>query len=495
MSNTKPVANSLLSLQQPIRRGLICGYTHAPGALKKEDVMLMQCIRSSAVAPAVEMLERRTFLSADIVLEWNNHAIETVRADRTHGGPTWASRNFAIVQAAVFDTVAAIDHSYSPLLVHQDAAKGASMDAAVASAAAEALIRLYPLQAKDIKHDLKKSLAAIKDGKAEKAGEEIGQSVADAIVDLRAGDGSDASITYTPDGQPGHWSADPMNPTQTALGVGWGSVTPFFMTGGAQFRPPHPPAMTSSDYTEAFNEVKSLGELHSATRTAAQTEAGIFWAYDRASMGTPVAIYNQVVQTLSKQKHLSEAETAKLLALVNVAMADSGIAAWDCKYTDNFWRPITAIRNADLDGNPDTTADPGWTPLGAPGGGEIPDFTPPFPAYVSGHSTFGAATFQILANYFGTDNISFDVKSDELPGVTHHFNHFSDAATENGRSRIYLGIHWKFDDQFGQQTGRAIANFVFGKVASSTSLAMASGKSADLFSSTRFGSWNDLLDA
>jgi hypothetical protein len=415
-----------------------------------------------SVGISIEILENRTMLSADMVLLWHQHVMEAIRADRTYGGPTWASRNFAIVQAAVFDATQAIDHSYTPIFVDADARRDTSMDAAVASAAAEALSQLYPLQADHIRDELKDSLAQIPNGKAQNNGVKLGRAIADEITAIRAGDGSDAPSTYTPTNQPGHWQPDPLNPTQTALGANWGGVTPFVMDNGAQFRPPPPPALTSGAYTAAFKEVKSIGDLNSTTRTPEQTMIGHFWAYDRASMGTPLVLYNQILDSIATQKHLSEVETAHLLALADVAQGDAGIAAWDCKYINDFWRPITAIRNADSDGNPATVADPNWRPLGAPGNGEVPDFTPPFPAYISGHSTFGAATFEVLQSYFGTDKFSFDVHSDELPGVVRHFTRFSDAAKENGQSRIYLGIHWQFDNQYGLETGKKVADFVVG---------------------------------
>jgi hypothetical protein len=259
-----------------------------------------------------------------------------------------------------------------------------------------------------------------------------------------------------------------LNPGQNALGAGWGKVSTFALESGDQFLPPHPPAMTSADYTASFNEVKSLGEKHSVTRTADQTQIGIFWAYDRPGTGTPPSLYNQIVQTIAEQEGNTVEENARLFALVNIAQADAGIASWDCKYKDDFWRPITAIRRGADDGNPDTIGDPTWEPLGAPGNGTtISDFTPPFPAYVSGHATFGAATFQVLSQFYGTDTMSFTLTSDELPGVTRSFTSFSQAAAENARSRIYLGIHWNFDDTEGRALGAKVGDWVFDHVAQS----------------------------
>jgi len=192
-------------------------------------------------------------------------------------------------------------------------------------------------------------------------------------------------------------------------------------------------------------------------------------------MGAPPALYNQLVQTIAKQKHNTTVENARLFALANVAMADAGIAAWDCKFVDNLWRPVTAIHAAATDGNPDTIADPTWEPLGAPGGGVVPNFTPPFPAYVSGHATFGAAVCEVLKDFYHTDNIHFTLASDELPGVMRSFNSFTRAAAENGVSRIYLGIHWQFDNTEGQTLGRQIADFVFAHTLASNRPGHANG--------------------
>jgi hypothetical protein len=246
-----------------------------------------------------------------------------------------------------------------------------------------------------------------------------------------------------------------------------------------QFRSPPPPALGSAAYAAAFAEVAMLGGDGKTTptlRTEQQTLTGLFWGYDGSpGLGTPPREYNQIARIVSEQQHNDVFDNARLFALVNLAMGDAGIQCWDTKYVYDFWRPVVAIRAANTDGNPLTTRMVDWTPLGAPRSnapGET-NFTPPFPAYTSGHATFGAALFRTLADFYGRDDITFSFTSDECNGVTKDqdgsvrpvvtrtFPSFSAAADQNGQSRIYLGIHWRFDKVYGIQAGNAIADFAF----------------------------------
>jgi hypothetical protein len=420
----------------------------------------------------------------DVVLEWNDVAIQTLRMDRARRGPTQAARSMAMVQIAVFDTVNAITRSAEPILADVRASRRTPLDAAVASAAHDTLLYLYPQQKAALDADLATTLERVPNG-GERRAVKLGSKVAREVIAARAGDGGDVidndtfvfidpttnnaptiDIVAPPvEITPGKWRPDPLNPTQKELGVTWGMTEPFAIDSPQQFTPPHPPALDSPEYAAAYNEVKTIGAKNSAVRTAEQTEIGLFWAYDRIYMGSPLALYNQVMHTLAVQEGNTLEENARLFAVANVAMADSALCSWDCKNVEDFWRPITAIRYGDLDDNALTDPDPAWKPLGAPGGGIVFDFTPPFPAYVSGHATFGAAVFRVLEHFYGTDAKTFTLTSDELPGVTRTFNSFSQAAEENGISRIYLGIHWSFDNVEGQKMGRAIADEVFQKVA------------------------------
>jgi hypothetical protein len=408
----------------------------------------------------VETLESRRLLS-DMVLRWNQITIDVLRADTTLPGPGWSSRNMAIASLAVFDAVNSIDKSYDPYLIQVPGVNhnNTSMDAAIASAAHAALVRLYPQQRTLLDAELEDSLEDVPDGLKERRGVLLGKLVGAAMVLSRKHDGASREVEYTVNPDPGHWSPDPINPLQQAWGPGWGQVRPFALRSGKQFRAPPPPMLDSAAYAAAFNEVKSLGEKDSTTRTPEQTEIGIFWGYDRAGTGTPPALYCQATEVLAVQQQNTVVENARLFALVNVAQADAGIAAWDSKYKYDHWRPVTAIRRAAEDGNPATEADLDWEPLGAPGNAAIPNFTPPFPAYVSGHATFGAAVFKVLANFYGSDQMQYTLTSDELPGVSRDYTSFSQAAAENARSRIYLGIHWNYDDSFGQEMGRKVADW------------------------------------
>jgi hypothetical protein len=245
--------------------------------------------------------------------------------------------------------------------------------------------------------------------------------------------------------------------------------------------------MTSKAYRRAYHEVKRLGGDGIVTpteRTDEQTVIGIFWAYDGTpSLCAPPRLYNQLALAIADEQDTDDVmDLARLLALINTAMADAGIAIWESKYFYKFWRPVIGIREADPgtgptgegDGNPGTIADPTYSPLGAPASNlQGPNFTPPFPAYPSGHAGFGGALFQILRRFYGTDRIRFTFISDEFNGITEdnegnvrplierRFSSLSQAEEENGQSRIYLGIHWRFDKTEGIRQGRRVANFVF----------------------------------
>ncbi|MBX7104151.1 MAG: FG-GAP-like repeat-containing protein [Gemmataceae bacterium] len=427
-------------------------------------------------------LEERAVPSTSVI-RWNTIALDAARDDHAIGGPaaqagpTKTSRALAIVQTAVYDAVNSIDGHFQPYKFSVAAPAGASIPAAVAAAAHDTLVALYPAFQSRFDAALAADLAALP-AAAANAGATVGHTVAAQVLASRASDGSTNNTPYTFINQPGFWSVDPLHPTQQPLTPNWGGVTPFTMTSGTQFRSPAPPALNSPEYTAAYNEVLAYGGDGIGTptiRNAEQTEIGIYWGYDgQPGLCSPPRLYNQIASQIAQERGLTDVQGARYFALINMAMADAGIAGWETKYFYNLWRPVTAIRDAANDGNPNTVGNATWSPLGAPANnGNGTNFTPPFPAYVSGHATFGAALFRTIANYFGTDHVPFTFISDEFNGLTfdmngvvrpvraRHFETLSQAAEENGQSRIYLGIHWSFDKTAGITQGTAIADNAF----------------------------------
>jgi membrane-associated phospholipid phosphatase len=394
----------------------------------------------------VEPLEDRWVPSSDIVLEWNQRAVAAVGQARMN--PVVGSRAIAITQAAVYDAVAAIDRSFEPYHAHVAASGGASPEAAAAQAAHDTLVFLFPAQAGTFDAALAADLADIPPGQA-RQGVAVGHEAARQILAWRSTDGSTATLPYTPGTDPGDWQPTPPA-FAPALAPHWANVTPWAMTSGSQFRPAAPPALDSAEYAAALNEVKDLGRAGSTTRTAEQTDIARFWN-DGLGSAFAYGYWNKIAQQVAADERLSLVEDARLFALLNIATADALISTWDAKYAYNLWRPVTAIRAADADGNPATEPDTTWLPLLG---------TPNFPSYTSAHSTVSGAAAGVLTALFGPDH-DFSVGSENgLPGATRSFTSFDAAAQEAGRSRVYGGIHFFFDSTAGLAAGARLADHV-----------------------------------
>ena len=297
-----------------------------------------------------ERLEHRKLLAADLVLTWNDVMLDAVRVDST--APPKAARAMAIVQTAIYDSVNAIDRTHAVYAVDLLASPTTSREAAVSAAAHATLASLFPDQRAKFDTQYQADLAAIPDGQAEDLGVALGSQVASKMLALRANDGSNAVVTYTPGTKPGDWIPTPPA-NAPALLPQWPDVTPFAMKSGSQFTPHGIPALTSMQYAEALNEVKAIGSATSTTRTADQTNIALFWA-NGGGTATPPGHLNIMAQKAAIAKGNTLSENARLFAVLNVALADAAIMAWDAKYDTNFWRPITAIRAADTEGNANT---------------------------------------------------------------------------------------------------------------------------------------------
>jgi hypothetical protein len=431
----------------------------------------------------------------DPILFWNNLSNEANRFDHTapmkgttQGGPTRSSRATAIVHLAIHDahfgvtgpTVAIPLYTGSAVAAYSGPKTQKEISAAVSAAAHLTLASLYPEQAP------KFAAAAIEIAAingSDSTAHDYGYKIGAEILRLRASDGSNASAAHVYNYSKPHHREDPLNPQLEPLGVNWGSVKPFAIT---QFHVQNPfPAFKSAAYNADNNEVLVKGgsaSQPSTTRTKEETVIGLYWAYDGVrELGTPPRLYNQIVRIIAKDKGNSWADNARLFALVNVAMGDAGIVAWYWKYHYDLWRPVVGLREYDANFGPDATGgtavdascDPFWRPLGAPKTNDLApgarSFTPPFPAYPSGHATFGAAAFEMVRRFYRQkgltnnfaddeiDNIGFEFVSAELDGISkdndgslrvrheRKFTSMAQAIYENSVSRIFLGVHWRFD--------------------------------------------------
>jgi hypothetical protein len=388
---------------------------------------------------------RAAIASADVVLDWNAIALKTTAAAPFN--PPLETRNLAIVHAAIFDAVNSIAGESSGYAVRFAAPRGASPEAAAIAAAHVALVTLYPEQQSTLDAAYLDSLNRLAAGKGRDAGIHVGEAIARRLLKLRESDGAVAAIAadYTPGQRPGDWIPTPPA-SLPALDPGWGTVQPFVLRHGSQFRPGPPPALHGRRYARDFQEMKELGSSTSAARRQEETDLARFW------IATAAQNWNPVVRQLAIARGLTLLENARAFALLNVAGADAFIAAWDAKFAYNQWRPVTAIRAADTDRNRETDADPSWTPLLV---------TPPFPDYIAGHTMYAGAAQAVLEHVFGEEpGVVITMTSASAPGVIQTYTTFKEIADGVVDARVWGGIHWRTSSALGRDVGQELGRYV-----------------------------------
>jgi len=382
--------------------------------------------------------------SGTFVIAWNKELLKIVKTPGAQPATIHPTRSYAILHAAIYDAVVSITGDAPAYLFSVAAPSGARADAAAAQAGHDALVALYPKWKAALDAQLAGELATIPSGAGKQQGIQVGQTVATRLLATRATDGSaDKASPFVPGNQPGNYQLTPPKFAAPVFTT-WGNVTPFVLNNGAQFRPGPPPAVTSQAYIQALNEVKSLGQNTSTTRTADQTVIAKFWA------GPIWNTWNEIAENAALAHHTNLETTARLFAVLNLSFADSTIAFYDAKYFYQLWRPVTAIRLDKTGGNPAVVGDPTWTPLAA---------TALDPSYPSAHGVISGDGAVVLSAFFGNQD-HIRLTSDVLPGVVRTFTSYSDVTTEAGLSRIYAGQHTRIEVQVGSQLGQTVAEFV-----------------------------------
>ena len=398
------------------------------------------------------LLGAGTPASADAITDWNEKASALVMKHRML--PPQAERIIACMHVAMFDAVNALDRRYQPYGISISAPKDASQEAAAAAAAGEVLAQLFPADGEELRAAVSSYLASIPEGSAKTAGIKVGEEVAAKTIMDRQGDGADAPDAYRPKTKPGVYVPTPI----TASSM-WPKVKPFAMTSPSQFRPQPPIGLTSAEWAADYNEIKSLGGKTTKQRTARQTEDAKFWL-----ITGPVSYYPIVRQVVAVKK-MDLVDSARFMALVSTAVADSFIAVFDAKYHYEFWRPITAIRNGDTDGNPATELDATWQPI---------DNTPMHPEYPCAHCISSAAVASVIEAVLGSADIpEVTMTSTTAPGITHRWTNVWAYADEVSQARIYAGFHYRFSTRVGQDMGRQIGRLVTQKLMREANVAQA----------------------
>lgn len=418
---------------------------------------LVKCLLAIAImifaqARAWAVNNSSTLFQEDVILQWNRVLMETVLTPGQHPATIMPVRSYAMMHAAMFDAVNSIDETYTSYLTDVPGSPKASIDAAAAQAARDVLAALYPTRVAVFNAELAISLQGIDEHRAQQ-GIRVGQIVAERMLAARANDGWNVTPpVYTLPATPGNWQPTPPA-NAAATFTHYPSVLPFAITSATQFAPNAPPSMTSAQYAADLNEVKEIGSLNSATRTADQTLVARLWA----NVNTPtnfLLVWNNVARTVSLAREISTVQKARLFALTNISLHDALQTTFASKFQHGLWRPVTAIRRAEEDGNAATTPDPEWSSL-------IP--TPPYPSYAGNMAAIGMSQATILALFFGRDDIRFDHTWAGAGGATRSYAGFGAMADEQARARVYGGIHFTFDNVAGQSVGTNVANHLFSK--------------------------------
>jgi hypothetical protein len=383
---------------------------------------------------------------ADAVLDWNEIAVNTAIANGQD--PFHQARTAAIVQLAVFEAVNSIKGEYRPYLGTIVAPHGASADAAAIEAAYHVLITYFPGSAATLNPALMNSLASIPDGDAKDKGKATGDAAAAAMITLRANDGSAPAQFKAPGpAVPGEWQVTPSCPPAGGVFFQWQYMTPFGIERASDFLLSPPPALTSNAYAKTYNEVMTVGDINSTARPLDRAEVATFYAES-----TPTLVFNEAARQVAQQQQRTLSENARALALINMAINDSLVAAFYNKYHYNFWRPETAIRAGDTDGNPKTAPDPNYVPF-------IP--TPCFPSYPSNHGSGSNGGAEVLRRLYGEAGHAITITNPASPNVVYHYTSFKQITDDISDARVYGGIHFRTDQVAGANLGRAVGTAVY----------------------------------
>lgn len=398
----------------------------------------MKHIAAAAIGALVALTTTTT--RADTITDWNETAIAVMKTANVTGNP-W-TRHMAMLHVAMSDAVNSVQGKYTRYVAKGELARDASAEVAASSAARHILIEFYPNQKAAIDEAHAKAISGIADGPAKTAGLALGEQVAKLVRDDRAADGTSAPDTYRPITTPGVWV-----PTAPPIFAQYAQAKPWVLKSADQFRPGPPPQLTSAIYARDYNETKNLGGAKSTARTAEQSDAVKFWTQQNISPA-----WQEAARTISAAKRLGLAENARLFALLNMGMANTFINDWDAKFTYNFWRPVTAVRNGDQDGNDATERDAGWTPLNA---------TPMHPEYPSQAAIVAGASAEVLELVVaGASGIPFTVTDLADPKLTRKFTSIAQLANEQCEVRIWGGIHFRNSLEVGMDMGRKMSAYL-----------------------------------